>query len=101
MLKGEDGGLRCVVSTSSLDLGVDFSPVDQVIQVGSPKVSRGCCSGPGDLGTDLERCHAFLECQPTPWRFWNLPPPEQPSNVANWNHGRRSTNRLMFWCNIS
>ncbi|MEJ2514856.1 MAG: ligase-associated DNA damage response DEXH box helicase [Gammaproteobacteria bacterium] len=31
------GGLRCVVCTSSLDLGVDFSPVEQVIQVGSPK----------------------------------------------------------------
>lgn len=29
--------LRCVVCTSSLDLGVDFTPVDQVIQVGSPK----------------------------------------------------------------
>ncbi|MFO1467527.1 MAG: ligase-associated DNA damage response DEXH box helicase [Steroidobacteraceae bacterium] len=34
-LKG--GKLKCVVCTSSLDLGVDFSPVDQVIQVGSPK----------------------------------------------------------------
>jgi len=32
-----DGSLRCVVATSSLDLGVDFSPVDQVLQVGSPK----------------------------------------------------------------
>jgi len=32
-----EGSLRCVVCTSSLDLGVDFSPVDQVIQVGSPK----------------------------------------------------------------
>jgi ATP-dependent Lhr-like helicase len=31
------GRLKCVVCTSSLDLGVDFSPVDQVIQVGSPK----------------------------------------------------------------
>ena len=31
------GTLRCVVCTSSLDLGVDFSPVDRVIQVGSPK----------------------------------------------------------------
>lgn len=31
------GTLACVVATSSLDLGVDFSPVDQVIQVGSPK----------------------------------------------------------------
>lgn len=31
------GALRCVVATSSLDLGVDFSPVEQVIQVGGPK----------------------------------------------------------------
>ncbi len=32
-----DGSLRLVVCTSSLDLGVDFPAVDQVIQVGSPK----------------------------------------------------------------
>lgn len=32
-----DGSLRCVVATSSLDLGVDFSPVEQVIQIGGPK----------------------------------------------------------------
>ena len=31
------GVLRCVVATSSLDLGVDFSPVDRVLQIGSPK----------------------------------------------------------------
>ncbi len=31
------GALRCVVCTSSLDLGVDFTPVDRVIQIGSPK----------------------------------------------------------------
>lgn len=36
-----DGKLKCVVCTSSLDLGVDFRPVDVVIQVGGPKgVSR-------------------------------------------------------------
>lgn len=36
-----DGRLKLVVCTSSLDLGVDFRPVDRVIQVGSPKgVSR-------------------------------------------------------------
>ena len=29
--------LRAVVCTSSLDLGVDFAPVDQVLQIGSPK----------------------------------------------------------------
>ncbi len=31
------GDLRCVVCTASLDLGVDFPPVDLVVQVGSPK----------------------------------------------------------------
>ena len=31
------GALKAVVATSSLDLGVDFAPVDQVIQIGSPK----------------------------------------------------------------
>ncbi|WP_026954230.1 ligase-associated DNA damage response DEXH box helicase [Algoriphagus vanfongensis] len=36
-----EGKLKLVVCTSSLDLGVDFRPVDKVIQVGSPKgVSR-------------------------------------------------------------
>ncbi|MBS3915172.1 MAG: ligase-associated DNA damage response DEXH box helicase [Bacteroidetes bacterium] len=31
------GELKAVVCTSSLDLGVDFRPVDSVIQIGSPK----------------------------------------------------------------
>jgi ATP-dependent Lhr-like helicase len=31
------GTLKAAVCTSSLDLGVDFSPVDRVIQIGSPK----------------------------------------------------------------
>ena len=31
------GALRAVVCTSSLDLGVDFRPVEQVLQIGSPK----------------------------------------------------------------
>lgn len=32
-----DGSLKAVVATSSLDLGVDFRPVETVVQVGSPK----------------------------------------------------------------
>lgn len=32
-----NGKLKCVVATSSLDLGVDFGPVEQVLQIGSPK----------------------------------------------------------------
>jgi ATP-dependent Lhr-like helicase len=44
------GLLRCVVATSSLDLGVDFSPVDRVLQIGSPKgvariLQRGAATG--------------------------------------------------------
>lgn len=36
-----EGRLRAVVCTSSLDLGVDFRPVETIIQIGSPKgVSR-------------------------------------------------------------
>src|SRR6202044_12853 len=36
-----EGRLRAVVATSSLDLGIDWGGVDQVIQVGAPKgVSR-------------------------------------------------------------
>ena len=36
-----DGKLRAVVATSSLDLGIDWGGLDQVIQVGAPKgVSR-------------------------------------------------------------
>jgi ATP-dependent Lhr-like helicase len=33
----KNGLLRAVVSTSSLDLGVDFLPVERVLQIGSPK----------------------------------------------------------------
>jgi ATP-dependent Lhr-like helicase len=62
-----DGRLRVVVSTSSLDLGVDFSPVDQVIQVGSPKgiarlLQRAGRSGHRPGAASVIRCvptHAF------------------------------------------
>ena len=34
------GSVKAVVCTSSLDLGVDFRPVDQVFQIEAPKVAR-------------------------------------------------------------
>ncbi len=50
------GHLKAVVCTSSLDLGLDFSPVETIIQIGSPKgvarfVQRAGRSGhqPGEL----------------------------------------------------
>ncbi len=33
----KEGSARLVVCTSSLDLGVDFGPVERVVQIGSPK----------------------------------------------------------------
>ncbi|WP_122413704.1 ligase-associated DNA damage response DEXH box helicase [Pseudomonas viridiflava] len=33
----KEGSLKAVVCTSSLDLGVDFLPVERVLQIGSPK----------------------------------------------------------------
>src|SRR5690606_20427944 len=33
----KSGSLKVVVCTSSLDLGVDFSPVERVLQIGSAK----------------------------------------------------------------
>ena len=33
----KEGRIKLVVCTSTLDLGVDFGPVDRVVQVGSPK----------------------------------------------------------------
>jgi ATP-dependent Lhr-like helicase len=58
------GRMKCVVATSSLDLGVDFGPVEQVLQIGSPKgiarlLQRAGRSGhaPGAVGR--------LVCVPT------------------------------------
>lgn len=33
----KSGAIKLVVATSSLDLGVDFGPVERVVQIGSPK----------------------------------------------------------------
>lgn len=59
-----DGQLKCVVATASLDLGVDFPAVEQVIQIGSPKgiarlLQRAGRSGHRPGGT------ARIVCVPT------------------------------------
>lgn len=62
-----NGRLRCVVATSSLDLGVDFPCVDRIVQIGSPKgigrlVQRAGRAGhrPGEVSRILMvPTHAF------------------------------------------
>ncbi len=58
------GEVRCVVATSSLDLGVDFSPVDQVIQVGSPKGVARLLQRAGRSGHQ-PRAVSRVHCVPT------------------------------------
>jgi ATP-dependent Lhr-like helicase len=65
------GSIKCVVCTSSLDLGVDFSPVEQIIQVGGPKgvarlLQRAGRSGHQPGSTSKIYCvpaHAFELCE--------------------------------------
>ncbi len=59
-----DGSLKCVVATSSLDLGVDFSPVDQVIQIGSPKGVARLLQRAGRSGHQPGRASRIV-CVPT------------------------------------
>ncbi len=58
------GKLRAVVCTSSLDLGVDFPPVDQVVQIGSPKGIARLMQRAGRSGHQPGRTSTVL-CVPT------------------------------------
>jgi ATP-dependent helicase Lhr and Lhr-like helicase len=64
-----DGRLRCVVATSTLDLGVDFAPVDRVLQVGSPKAIARLLQRAGRSGHAPGRA-SRVTCVPT--HAWEL-----------------------------
>jgi ATP-dependent helicase Lhr and Lhr-like helicase len=63
------GRLRCVVATSTLDLGVDFAPVDRVLQVGSPKAVGRLVQRAGRSGHSPGR-ESRVTCVPT--HAWEL-----------------------------
>ena len=60
----KSGRYRVVVSTSSLDLGVDFTPVDLVMQVGSPKGVARLLQRAGRSGHSPGRVSQIV-CVPT------------------------------------
>lgn len=49
----KSGELRCVVATSSLELGIDMGAVDLVIQVATPFLSPAACSASDEPVTVL------------------------------------------------
>lgn len=57
--------LKAVVCTSSLDLGVDFAPVETIIQIGGPKGVARFYNGLGEVDTDPEEKVSFIFCRPT------------------------------------
>lgn len=60
----KSGRYRVVVATSSLDLGVDFAPVDLVMQVGSPKGVARLLQRAGRSGHSPGRVSRIV-CVPT------------------------------------
>lgn len=60
----KSGRFRAVVATSSLDLGVDFAPVDLVMQIGSPKGVARLLQRAGRSGHSPGRVSQVL-CVPT------------------------------------
>ena len=58
------GRFRAVVATSSLDLGVDFAPVDLVMQIGSPKGVARLLQRAGRSGHSPGRVSTIV-CVPT------------------------------------
>jgi len=58
------GRYRIVVATSSLDLGVDFAPVDVVMQIGSPKGVARLLQRAGSSGHSPGRVSRIV-CVPT------------------------------------
>jgi ATP-dependent helicase Lhr and Lhr-like helicase len=68
------GRLRAVVATSSLDLGIDWGEVDQVVQVGAPKGASRLLQRIGRANHRLDEPSRACWCRPTASRCWNAAP---------------------------
>lgn len=64
------GTLKAVIYTSSLDLGVDFRPVDTVIQIGSPKGVARFTQRAAEADISPEQFQKFILFQHMLWSWW-------------------------------
>ncbi len=92
------GQLKAVVCTSSLDLGVDFLPVEQVLQIGSAKGVARLVQRAGRSGHAPGRSSS-ITLVPT----HSLELVRQPLRATHWRRaalktGTRRVRRLTCWC---
>ena len=64
------GSMLWVVCTSSLDLGVDFQPVERVVQIGSGNAGAAAATG-RPVSAPARGRHRCCSCPPMPWNCWN------------------------------
>ena len=89
-----EGRLRCVVCTSTLDLGVDFTPVDRVLQVGSPKAVGRLIQRAGRSGHQpgaVEPAHVRARRTRSSSSMW--PPPRDALAAGRSRRAARSSAR--------
>ena len=56
--------LKAVICTSSLDLGVDFYPVETIVQIGGPKGVARFLQRAGRVDIDRIKSVKFIFCPP-------------------------------------
>jgi ATP-dependent helicase Lhr and Lhr-like helicase len=86
----KEGRLKAVVATSSLDLGVDFLPVERVL--------RACCSARAAAATRPVATAESPWCPRTPWSWWKPPPPAALRWPGRWSRAAARTSPWMCWC---
>ena len=91
------GSLKAVVCTSSLDLGVDFLPVERVLQIGSPKGVARLLQRAGRSGHAPGRVSRSRSFPLTRSNWSRQPPCATQSRRAGSRAEGASMRRWMFW----
>ena len=91
------GTLKAVVCTSSLDLGVDFLPVEQVLQIGSAKGVARLVQRAGRSGHAPGRTSSITLVPTHSLELWKPPQPARRWPKAALKTGTRPARRWTCW----